>query len=55
MFGNYENILDWFVDSFLHTMAVKSIMVYGFIIIIFLVILKLFISLIQQIKNLWKK
>lgn len=46
--------LDFAIDSLEHTMLLRAIISYGIIIIIALVIIKLFISIIHQIKNLFK-
>ncbi len=47
--------LDFAIDSIEHTMFIRSIIYYLFIIIMVLVILKLFVSLIKQVINLFRK
>lgn len=49
-----EDILNFAIDSIEHTILVRTIIYYLVIIVLTLLLLKLFVSLIQQIKNLFK-
>ncbi len=49
-----EEFLNFAIDSVEHTMLIRTIIAYLFIVVLTLLSLKLFVSLIQQIKNLFK-
>lgn len=51
---NYENFFEWLLDCVILTVEFRSITWILFLIILVLVIVKLVISIFQQIKNLFK-
>lgn len=55
MFGDYENFFEWLLDTLAANAAITSAIKVFILIILGLIIIKLFISIIQQIVNLFKK
>lgn len=51
---NYENFFEWILDSIILTAEFNAIFYILLLVIMALLALKLFVSLIAQIKNLFK-